>query len=412
MSPSLTATTQPERVTALDTLRGFALLGILVMNIQSFAMPFAAYLNPTAYGDLSGINLSVYLVGRLLFDQKFMTIFSMLFGAGVVLLTTRMEARGEKPARFHYRRMSWLLLFGLAHAYLLWYGDILVLYALCGLGAYFFRKLSPRKLLVIGLAVLMVSPLISTMGGLSMPYWPKKQLREFTEQMWLPPAEKIAAEVNAYRGGWLEQMPDRAEKSFGFQAFYIWIWGLWRAGGLMLVGMALFKWGVFSAQRSTAFYRAMLLIGAPAGIALSGYGAYRNYAVNWDVTYSFFWGDLWNYFGSLFLSAGWVGLVILACKHRVVPALECRLAAVGQMAFTNYLLHTLLSTTFFYGHGMGYFGSFERWQQFLFVVAVWIFQLVVSPLWLRHFSFGPFEWLWRSLTYGARQPLRRGATSS
>jgi uncharacterized protein len=398
---------QPERISSLDTLRGFALLGILVMNIQSFAMPFAAYFNPTAYGDLTGINLAVYLVGRLLFDQKFMAIFSMLFGAGIVLLTTRMEARGEKPARIHFRRMVWLLLFGLAHAYLIWYGDILVLYAICGFGVYFARKLQPRTLLIVGLVVLMVSPLISVMGGLSMPYWPEKERQEFKDEMWLPPPDRVAAEVSAYRGGWLAQMPDRAEKSIGFHAFYIWIWGIWRAGGLMLIGMALYKWGVLKAECTTAFYRAIFFGGALAGVSLTGYGAYRNFTANWDVMYSFFWGDLWNYFGSLALSAGWVGMVMLACKHSVAPGLERRLAAVGQMAFTNYLLHTILSTTFFYGHGLGYFGTFERWQQFLFVMAVWVIQLVLSSIWLRHFRFGPFEWLWRSLTYGAAQPFRR-----
>ena len=122
-----------ERIRSLDVLRGFAVLGILIMNVQSFSMPGAAYLNPTAWGDLTGINLAVWLAGHVLADQKFLTLFSILFGAGVCLFAERAEARSGRSAAVHYRRMFWLLVFGLAHAYFLWVGDILVPYALCGL---------------------------------------------------------------------------------------------------------------------------------------------------------------------------------------------------------------------------------------------------------------------------------------
>ena len=117
-----------SRPLSLDTLRGFALLGILVMNIMSFSMIFSAYFNPTNYGDLTGANYWVWFLSHTLFDQKFMTLFSMMFGAGVVLFTERAEAKGESPRRLHYRRMLWLILFGLTHGFLLWYGDILYVY--------------------------------------------------------------------------------------------------------------------------------------------------------------------------------------------------------------------------------------------------------------------------------------------
>ena len=150
---------ETARIDSIDVLRGFALLGILVMNVQLFAMPEAAYYNPTAYGDLEGANLYVWLGGRLLADQKFMTIFSMLFGAGIVLMTTRAEARGETH-RVHYRRMGWLALIGLLHAHLLWAGDILFLYAVCGMLVYPFRGLSPGRLLVVGTATVAVASAI------------------------------------------------------------------------------------------------------------------------------------------------------------------------------------------------------------------------------------------------------------
>jgi len=147
----------PDRVESIDALRGFAVLGILLMNVQSFAMPEAAYINPTAYGRLDGANGWAWLVSHVLADRKFMAIFSMLFGAGILLFTRRAEARGDSPVRLHVRRMLWLVVFGLAHAYLLWYGDILVAYGICGLLAYPLRHLRPGRRFVLGLALLAVA---------------------------------------------------------------------------------------------------------------------------------------------------------------------------------------------------------------------------------------------------------------
>ena len=169
------------RIDAIDVLRGFALLGILVMNIQSFAMPQAAYFNPTAYGDLEGANLYVWLAGRMFADQKFMTVFSMLFGAGIVLMAGRAEARGGSVGRAHYRRMGWLAVIGLLHAHLLWYGDILFTYAVCGMVLYPLRHLSPGRLLALGTTLLAVGSAFSVGAGMSLPYWPEEALAAFAE---------------------------------------------------------------------------------------------------------------------------------------------------------------------------------------------------------------------------------------
>lgn len=398
--------TEAERIRSLDVLRGFALLGILVMNVQSFAMPFSAYTNPTNYGDLTGVNFAVWLTGHLLVDQKFITIFSMLFGAGIVLMTSRLQARGERPARWHYRRMLWLLLIGLLHAYALWYGDILYLYALGGMVVYPCRKWKPRTLLVTGIVLIAVACAITIFFGLSMPRWPQQE-QENVRQMWTPSAQKIGEELQAYRGGWLEQMKHRVPLSFQFQTFFMLMF-IWRPLGLMLMGMALYKLGVFAAERSSTFYGRMVAAGFLLGVPLVGYGAYRNFAAGWALEYSMFYGMEYNYWGSLLVSLGWVGVLMLVCKSGALAGLTHRLAAVGQMAFTNYLLHTLLCTTIFYGHGLGWFGSVPRVGQILIVFAIWALQLIVSPLWLRHYQMGPFEWVWRSLTYGAPAPFRRG----
>ena len=153
--------TETERIVPMDVLRGFALLGILVMNIQSFAMVGYVYDNPTAYGDLNGANFLVWLLSHLLADQKFLSIFSMLFGAGIVLIWQKAEGSGARPTRLHYRRVGWMILFGLLHAYLLWYGDILYTYGMCGLFVYLFRRSSPRTLVLSSLALATIGSLIA-----------------------------------------------------------------------------------------------------------------------------------------------------------------------------------------------------------------------------------------------------------
>jgi uncharacterized protein len=397
---------QAERIDSLDVLRGFALLGILVMNIASFAMPFSAYFNPTAWGDITGANHWVWLFSHLLFDQKFMTLFSLLFGAGIVIFSERAAARGRSAAALHYRRTFWLLVIGAAHAYLLWYGDILVLYAMCALILYPLRRLSPKWLLPIGVVMLAVGSGFSLLAGLTLPQWPPEAVAEITE-FWAPSAEKIQEEIAAYTGPWSGQMAHRVKMSFSFHTGYFLKWGFWRAGGLMVLGMALFKLGVFSAKRSRRTYFTMLVAGAVVGLLLIHTGIYRNKEVHFDVRYSFFLGAQFNYWGSLFLSAAYIGLLMLWCQRGAGGWLKQRLRAVGQMAFTNYLLHTLICITIFYGPGLGLFAQVNRVGQISIVLAIWVAQLLYSPWWLKRFRFGPFEWLWRSLTYWRRQPFRR-----
>ena len=179
--PAVTVThaapvTADERIVSLDVLRGFAILGILIMNIQSFSMIGAAYLNPTAYGNLTGLNRVVWTLGHLFADMKFISIFSMLFGAGVVLFATRLESRGQRPGPVHYRRTFWLLVIGLAHGFLLWYGDILAIYALIGFIVYLFWRRSPLALLITGVAVMCVGTLLYVGAGVGITMAPPEAL--------------------------------------------------------------------------------------------------------------------------------------------------------------------------------------------------------------------------------------------
>ena len=394
-----------ERYEGLDVVRGCAVLGILILNIQSFAMPFAAYFNPTGRGDPSPLDMAIWSVNYLLADSKFMTMFSLLFGAGVLLMTSRIADRGGRQALIHYRRMGWLLVFGLLHAYLLWYGDILVLYAVCGLLIYPARRLAARTQFIVGLALVAVASLLAIGGSFSMASAPPAVIAEFME-FWRPDAERLARETAAFQGGWLTQMPMRVEYSWEMHTFDLWVWGIWRAGGLMLIGMALLRWGVLTGERSPGFYTRLAAAGLAIGLPLIGWGIVRNNAAGWPLT-AFFTGAQWNYWGSILVSLGWISLSLRAWQAGVARALMQRLVAVGRMAFTCYILETLIATTIFYGHGFGLFGQVDRLGQMAIVLAIWILLLVIAPAWLARFRYGPLEWLWRMATYARREPLRR-----
>jgi uncharacterized protein len=389
---------QSERIISLDLLRGVAVLGILIMNIQSFSMPSAAYINPTAYGDLSGLNKWVWIISHLMASGKFMGLFSILFGAGVLLFTSRADLKGLNSAVLHYRRMAWLLIFGLMHAYLLWMGDILVSYSLCGMLVFLFRKKRPQVLLRIAFVFFVVPLLLDSLFAFSMSYWPEESVRS-TMESWSPGIEIIQHQLEIYRSAWLTQMELRIPQAIFMQTGLFFMGTFWRVMALMLLGMALFKWEVLSCGRSFRFYTKMAVIGLIVGYLLSGTGVFLNFTYQWTMEFSLFLGAQFNYVGSVAVALGYIGVVMLISKSTSYTVLNEAFSAVGRMAFTNYILMTLIGTLIFYGHGLGLYGSVERKFQIVLVLAIWILILIISPLWLRHFRFGPLERLWRALTY-------------
>jgi uncharacterized protein len=375
------------------------------MNIQSYAMPGAAYFFPIAYGDLNGANYWVWYLSDLFARRKFMTIFSMLFGAGVILMHERAAARGVRWAGLHYRRMGVLWVVGLIHAYIFWDGDILVAYAICGLFLYLFRRARPRTLLIWGLTFLIIGSGISWLIGWSVPTWPPENQAEFDSQ-WLPSPAMLAEELAAMRGDWRSEIAHRAHSVLTIHLFYLPFQLLWRAGGCMLLGMALYRLGWFSGKGDRRLYLGLIASGLLVGLPLTVYGIHRQEVAGWDPAYCFFHANLYGFWGSLPMALGYVGLVMLVLRDQMWSGLTRRLAAVGRMAFSNYLLQTLICTTLFYGHGAGLFGRVERLEQAAIVLAIWCLQLVLSPWWLQRFRFGPAEWVWRSLSYRIRQPFR------
>ena len=190
-------------------------------------------------------------------------------------------------------------------------------------------------------------------------------------------------------------------------ALYIIMNVIWRVSGAMLLGMALYKWGVLAARRSRAFYARWLVAGLAVGWPLILLGVHLHERAGWSMRYSMVLGWQINSWASLPVALAYASAVMLFCGRGLLPGPTARLAAVGRMAFTNYIVQTLICTTLFYGHGLGLYARLPFAQLFWLVLAIWVLQLAYSPWWLARFRFGPLEWLWRSLTYRTRQPFRR-----
>lgn len=417
--PSLLTPVSPnERIASIDVLRGVALLGILSINIWGFALPEIAFSDPRAVGGWSPFNKGIWAFFHLLCEQKMMSIFSMLFGAGLIVMVQRSDARGSSLTGLYYRRIGWLLVFGLLHAFLLWDGDILVPYALCGLVLYPFRRLRPGLQIVLGALVFLSQvPLVTALGLLEVRLQQltgpdndrgTEQEREWRRELEAEifPSRDIDAEMERHHRGYAAQFGERAEDNLSEELGGFLFWSGPRAGGLMLIGMGLMQWGVFTAAHSFRFYSALAALGYLLGLPLVGYGIHDTTSHDFDALRPCLWSGHFNYLGSLFVALGHVGLILLICKASLLRWLTIRLAAVGRMALSNYLMQSILCTTLFEGWGLGLFGKLDR-QQLLGVVAtIWLVQLAVSPIWLRYFRFGPMEWLWRSLTYWKWYPMR------
>jgi uncharacterized protein len=390
--------TAGSRIVALDALRGVGILGILAVHIQLFAMPLVARSHPTAYGSLEGAAGAVWLATYTLADGKFIAIFATLFGAGIAMQTARSEREGLLADVLHYRRMAALLLIGALHAYLLWYGDMLVMFALCGALVFPHRHLTPARLICAGAALIAVAPIL------------------YTALAWLVPdvlaasatgsgssGEALAREIAAYRGGWLQQQAHRAPTALEFQTSYLVLRGIWQIGGLMLLGMGLYRTGVLTGERPPRWYAAAAAAGFGGGVPLMLLAAHRSAAHGWNLRDHMLVVVHLEYWGNVLVGAGWAAAVLWLCRRGIVSR---AVVAVGRTALSNYLLATVLCTTVFYGHGLGLFGSVDRAGQLAFVLFVWAIQLIVSSWWLGRFTTGPLEWALRWATFGHRVPLR------
>ena len=399
------------RIATLDFVRGVAVMGILLMNIQAFAMPEAAYANPRAYGSWHSADLLAWWVEAVLVDGKMRGLFSWLFGASLLLVAERSEAAGESAARVHYRRMAWLALFGLAHLVLVWDGDILLHYALVGSVAFAFRH-KPAHALVTAAVLLLAAQIIFVLPApLALSHAvasiaaghpsaiTAQVLPEMREEYGVPSPRAIAEALTLHRGPYpalvAYRLGEASQLVFGT---------LVSVGGetlaYMLLGMAALQSGLLAGRWSRAAYQRGALIafgiGVPFMLLITGWewaGGFDLRAVAWSSL-------VWTAPVRAIMIAGWACLLATVMRGRLGE----RIAAAGRMAFSNYLGTSLICAGLF--DGLGLFGRFGRAELLGVVAAVWAAMLIWSPAWLARFRYGPLEWLWRSLARWQRQPMR------
>jgi uncharacterized protein len=412
MSTAITLDLAPvapgDRIQALDVLRGFALLGILLMNIEGFVGPLMAStsgVNP----DLSGADRIADLLVYVLVQGKFHTLFSLLFGMGFAVMSQRAEQAGRPFAGVYWRRGLVLLAFGLVHAIFIWAGDVLVMYALCSFLLLAFRPLPHRWFVGLGLGAYVVPMgfmfMMGALGSLlaGTEGW-EKAMGEMGRQMQgLIESERLAYGSGTYAEATLQRLKDTALAlsnitMFGFIVFGMFLLGAWfvRSGAIARPGefarlYGLLRWGALPAGL-------MLMLGS---VALAPTQDMATFNLRLSSAFAL------QLLANLLMCLGYLAWVMRALQSPSWQRPLSWLAPAGRMALTNYLLQSLICTWVFYGYGLGYFEQLPRAWQIPFALTVFLLQVVVSHAWLARFRFGPMEWLWRSLTYLKAQPMRR-----
>ncbi len=423
-----------DRIQTVDLIRGFALLGILLMNIPGFGgvdgMMFEKILNgPHNTKDYYAVE-TIFTF----FDGTMRGLFSMIFGAGMILFTMNKKEvpGGPSVAEYYYRRLLWLVAFGLLNQYvLLWFGDILFFYGLMGMILYAFRNSSPKVLWILGLVCMGIGVFkgigpyqeqratrLNYVAAKAAEKEKKKLTPEQEEALnaWpeyeknnKPDSARSAERITQMRGNYASVWKQLLPGSAGYEIGYTYD-GLWDMLCMMFIGMALFKVGFFSNEVRGSTYLMVLLLGYGLGITL-GYYFYKGIESNFLRPGPYF--DAYRVPHSvlfdlrrLLLCTGHASLLMLVYRSKMVPWLMKALANVGQMAFTNYLVQSILCTLFFYGYGFGNYYKLSFHQLYYVVFVIWIVQLIYSSIWLKYFKFGPFEWIWRSLTYWKKQPMK------
>jgi uncharacterized protein len=403
------------RLITLDAMRGFAVMGILAMNIIAFAMPFWAYITPLAYGGDTAVERGAWFVSYVLIDGKMRGLFSLLFGASMMLIVDGAEAKGENAARVHYSRMIWLALFGLAHYYLIWFGDILFLYAVAGSVAFLFRKWEARRLIKWALIIFGIHLLLSGLQfvGLQVLQFFATQpgasddlVKQYNEIVMNPDfdfdtARQLALHRGDYAGIVTEKLHKWSDPFIGL------VQTVGDTVALMMIGMALKKNGFLTGEWERSEYvrwaSRMIIPGLILSIVVASIVALTNYDKITALAAFFIWSAV----PRTMLTIGYAAVIMIVIAKYADSRLLARVAAAGQAAFTNYLGTSIVMTTIFYGYGGGLFGYVGRMELWAFVVGAWLVMLLWSKPWLERFRYGPLEWLWRSLARMKLQPMRR-----
>lgn len=419
---------EKERISNIDVLRGAALLGIALMNIIFSGLPMAADFNPKVSGGSTGANLWAFFLQYVFFDGKMRGLFSMMFGASTYLLVTRLDARGAgiKAAQIYTRRLMWLMLFGIVHAYLIWHGDILYPYAMLGLVLLPLLSVRPKGLLITaGILILLMTggeigqgfSIIKTHNKYEAALKAEAAHQVLTDEQkdakkewedkrkyFSPSPQDLKKEREMYSGSYFHLLGARAALVMKWHSSPYYMFG-WDMFTMMLIGIAFVKSGVLSGDRSSAFYWRLMGISYAVCIPIATVSFYLSWKAGFEPLQTVFNFSTYQ-LARIGTTFGHMSLLLLVCKSGLFEGLRSRLAAIGQMAFSNYIAHSIVYGLVFYGYGLNLFDKLQRYQLYLVVLGMWTFSLIVSPIWLRHFRFGPLEWCWRSLTYWKRQPMR------
>lgn len=416
---------------AIDALRGFALLGIFVINIVGLAMGITAYINPRLVGGADALNMSLWAFSAVFVEGSMRGLFSLMFGAGIILFTSRAPYPdgAVRVADLFYRRSIWLILFGLVHAYaLLMPGDILFLYGVTALFLFPFRILKPARLLLAAaamIAAMTAFAAVDEIGGLRT----KEAAAEVEARQ--AAGQQLTSEDRQIVKRWQESLErnrpaerelraERLARTGGVQAIYStnakWVawdglahlfWEMLDAAAMMLIGMALIKLGVLTGTAPRQLYVRLALLGYAIGIPLRIWLAAERIAADFSPVVTWPW--ITYQIARVAVTLGHVGLFLMLWQMLRSSMIMRALAAAGRMAFSNYIGQTIAANLIFTGIGLGLYGTLNRAPVFAMMIAIFMLQLAFSVWWLGRYRFGPLEWMWRSLTYWKRQPMRRAA---
>jgi uncharacterized protein len=425
---SLTPLKALDRIQSIDVMRGIVFFGILLMNINGMGLA-QAYGDPTVSGGAAGWDLYTWITTNMLFEGTMRALFSLLFGAGMFILLDRLEKKGAgiKAADIYFRRLMWLLLFGLIHAYLiLWTGEILYSYALMGFLVYSFRNMAPKKLIIIALVLLAIGTVwnyadykydVKMMDDVALAEQFKTDGKELTddlktaqvkwEELQKERSPKAIAEYNTnMQKNYFGVVAFLAPINMYFKKYYFYRYDVWDILSMMLLGIAFFKLNILSAVKSYRFYGLMTVVGYGIGLSINYYEVQMIIDNNFSLL-SFSKSNLTYDLGRVFVAMGHIGAIMLFYKLPILALLKKALGAVGKMALTIYVMHSVFAMFIFTGAGFELFGEFQRHELLYIVFSIWIFQLIASPLWLKYHNFGPLEWLWRNLSYNKKHALKK-----
>jgi uncharacterized protein len=402
----LTPVGPKDRLFSLDVVRGLAILGILAVNAMTFAWPYVVSTNPTLQPGFDAEAANAWQIMHVFFQDKMRTLFSMLFGVSIFLIGG--ERFDEARGRLLRRRLFWLGVFGLVHGLAFWFGDILLLYAWTGVFVMLVRSWSARRLLITGVILNLVCSGLYVGMMASMTLAPPEAIQSAMEGSgWLLDQAKLQALIAPFHADALS-VSLHVLKQWPTVVPMMLIAFIPATAALMMIGMGLFKAGFLAGRSPVWLYGLFIALGAGA-LWLIYLETSTSIAAGFPYLPTM--TKPANTFLSPLAALGYASILILAARFGAKLILT-PLACAGRMAFTNYLSQTLIMTTLFYGgRGLGWYGQIGWPEMWLVIGAVWIAQLIWSPLWLSVFSMGPLEWLWRCLMYGRLVPIRKPAAA-